>query len=557
MKKVVALLLVMVMAVGLLAGCGNKEKGSSQNDQKQENQNQGGKEDNSSNEADTPSGEVATRDYFPVPEKEELSIWYWFSNSYITDPNELYAFQWLEEQTNVHINFQVVNAAEANEKFGLMLAAGSYPDIIRACNGYYPGGLEKSVTDGVAIELTDLIPEHMPNYERIRHSSELLEKNTKTDDGKLVGIWSIASNNLEPQGEMMWTGLVVRRDWLDELNMEAPITIADWDTVLYAFKENYNCEAPLMLAKDGVNTTGAFLTAYGVYPEWYQVDGKILYGPMQDGYKEYLELMARWYADGIIDPNFVTNDGDIASPNEYMGTGRAGAGGTIWNYAADAYKTQGFTDDEDFYLEAVPSPVLNEGEHAGNAFVSASSVTKEAHVITSSCKNVELALRWMDMWYEDDVTLVCSYGKEGESYVVNADGTYSFTEEVMKTPDYSPMDALKVKWTPTNSDMGLFNWAYYEPLYSDSESFQAEYVWNQDDMKDSISTSVSMTEAENNEYSTLYTDIKTLVDEMTVKFIMGSEPLDNFDSFRDGLKTYGVERCAELWQAAYDRYLAR
>ena len=140
MKKVVALLLVMVMAVGLLAGCGNKEKGSSQNDQKQENQNQGGKEDNSSNEADTPSGEVATRDYFPVPEKEELSIWYWFSNSYITDPNELYAFQWLEEQTNVHINFQVVNAAEANEKFGLMLAAGSYPDIIRACNGYYPGG---------------------------------------------------------------------------------------------------------------------------------------------------------------------------------------------------------------------------------------------------------------------------------------------------------------------------------------------------------------------------------------------------------------------------------
>ena len=119
------------------------------------------------------------------------------------------------------------------------------------------------------------------------------------------------------------------------------------------------------------------------------------------------------------------------------------------------------------------------------------------------------------------------------------------------------MDALKVKWTPTNSDMGLFNWAYYEPLYSDSESFQAEYVWNQDDMKDSISTSVSMTEAENNEYSTLYTDIKTLVDEMTVKFIMGREPLDNFDSFRDGLKTYGVERCAELWQAAYDRYLAR
>jgi len=547
MKKILALVLVLTMAVGMLAGCGTKNETGSDNKTEQT----GGEVSGTTEEV------VATKDYFPLAEKEELSIWYYFDNNFVTDPNELWAIQWLEEQTNVHVNFQVVTPQEAQEKFGLMLASGDYPDILRGCNGYYPGGMEKAVDEGVAVELTDLIPKYMPNYQAIRTSDAALEKDTKTDEGKLVAIWSVASNLTQPQGEPMWSGLSLRGDWLDELGMEVPTTIAEWDTVLRAFKENYGCEAPLMLAKDGTYTTGAFVTAYGIYPEWYQKDGQIQYGPMQDEYKEYLELMAGWYADGLIDPNFITNDGDILAPGEYMGTGRGGAGGNIWNFAADTYKQYGFTQEEDYYLASVPNPSMNKGELAGNAFVTAKGVAKEAHLITTNCENVELALRWMDMFYEEDVMVATCYGKEGETYVVNEDGSYSYTDVILNNPEYTGMDALKAEWVPGTSNMGLFNWAYYKPLYAGSEAYQAVFEWDKCTLDGALSNSISMTDAESANYATAYTDIKTYVDEMTVKFIMGSEPLDKFEEFRSALEGMGVDDCAKLWQSAYDRYVAR
>ena len=45
--------------------------------------------------------------------------------------------------------------------------------------------------------------------------------------------------------------------------------------------------------------------------------------------------------------------------------------------------------------------------------------------------------------------------------------------------------------------------------------------------------------------------------EMTLKFIMGTESLDNYDEYVENLKRMGVERAVEIQQAAYDRYINR
>ena len=38
-----------------------------------------------------------------------------------------------------------------------MLASGSIPDMVRMNNVTYPGGLEKSVDDGLFLDVTDLV----------------------------------------------------------------------------------------------------------------------------------------------------------------------------------------------------------------------------------------------------------------------------------------------------------------------------------------------------------------------------------------------------------------
>ena len=40
-------------------------------------------------------------------------------------------------------------------------------------------------------------------------------------------------------------------------------------------------------------------------------------------------------------------------------------------------------------------------------------------------------------------------------------------------------------------------------------------------------------------------------------FIIGTTPLDQYDSFRDTLISMGIEECIELTPAALDRYNAR
>ena len=41
---------------------------------------------------------------------------------------------------------------------------------------------------------------------------------------------------------------------------------------------------------------------------------------------------------------------------------------------------------------------------------------------------------------------------------------------------------------------------------------------------------------------------------MVTKIITGELPLDQFDTFREGLKTRNLDRMLEIHQAAYDRW---
>ena len=100
-------------------------------------------------------------------------------------------------------------------------------------------------------------------------------------------------------------GISVRKDFLDKVGMDIPTTYDEWETVLTAFKDKLGIEAPLFTSKYGIDN-GEFMAGYGVAPYFYQVDGTVKYGPLEDGYKDYLTMMADWYKKGLIDPDFDT-----------------------------------------------------------------------------------------------------------------------------------------------------------------------------------------------------------------------------------------------------------
>jgi len=60
---------------------------------------------------------------------------------------------------------------------------------------------------------------------------------------------------------------------------------------------------------------------------------------------------------------------------------------------------------------------------------------------------------------------------------------------------------------------------------------------------------------ESNEMSLITTDLETYVEENIVLFILGDKPLDEFDEFVDQVKAMNIDRCVEITQESYDRYL--
>lgn len=62
--------------------------------------------------------------------------------------------------------------------------------------------------------------------------------------------------------------------------------------------------------------------------------------------------------------------------------------------------------------------------------------------------------------------------------------------------------------------------------------------------------------AEKTEYSRIYSDIETFVEESLNKYIIGQDSFDNYDTdFLAKLESMNIQRCLELYQQAYDRYM--
>jgi putative aldouronate transport system substrate-binding protein len=69
--------------------------------------------------------------------------------------------------------------------------------------------------------------------------------------------------------------------------------------------------------------------------------------------------------------------------------------------------------------------------------------------------------------------------------------------------------------------------------------------------------SITPTPDESQESARIMAEVNTYADEMLVKFILGTEPLSNFDAYVNTIKRMGIDRAIEIQNAALTRYNAR
>lgn len=551
-KKLVALLLSLALVLSLGACGGNGGSSTSSEASPSSTTEESGAAAESGDES---QAETAETGEFQLPIVDEPTTLSYFvaddSNAAImtTDWNDNEFYQEMERRTGVHLEFEMVSSADYQTNFNLMIASGNLADMIYVGASYYAEGVDAAIDDGYFLDLTDLVDEYMPNYEKVRTSDVQYELLSTTDSGRLGAVYELRQSKQGP-----WLGLWIRQDWLDDLNLDTPVTFDDYHEVLTAFKNEKGATAPLILNFSG--SDGEFGTMSGglnVLNSW-QLDetGKVNFGPYMDAWKEYVTIMHQWYTEGLIDPDFMATDERTADMAKVV-TGASGLFAALYTMPS-VYEAA--SEDPNMDLAPVNPPVMNEGDEGHIRL--RDSYTSGNTAISADSENWEVALRWLDYLYTEEGALLANYGVEGDTFEFDENGEPVFTDKILNNENGWTMTQTVASYLCPSA--GIANWSdWTRELAGVPEKDQACYdVWSEfsDDWR--LPSSVTLTQDESTERAALYADISTIVKEQTAQFISGALDIEeNWDAYISALEASGMERAIEITQAAYDRYLAR
>lgn len=467
-------------------------------------------------------------------------------NSLVSNLGETPWGKQLQKDTGTEIEFI---HPTSSDQFNLMLSSGELPDIIEADWATYNGGAEKSMSDGYIMNLNDIIKNDAPNLKAYLEKNPEIDKMIKTNDGNYYVFPFVRGD----ESLLVSTGPIIRKDWLEELGMEMPETIDEWHTMLTRFKNEKKASIPLSFMNySAMFNYGAFIGAYGVNNTFFVKGNKVVYGPMEQGYKEFLTEMAKWYKEGLLDKNFMSVDEkalDSAVLSGSTGATVAGLGGGIGKYLGAA-TTKGFD------LCGAKYPVLNKGD---KPMFSARQNPYPGYgaAISKNCKKAKLAAKVLDYGYSEAGEMLNNFGIEGESYEM-VDGYPTFTELITKNPDGLAMANIMSKYVRSNWMGGFVQDKRYIEQYSSlPQQQEALKNWMDTDAEKYILPTLSFSSEQSSELSEIMNTVSTYQDEQMVKFIMGSRPIDEFDDYVKDMKDMGIDRAVEIYQKALNAYNKR
>lgn len=535
-QKMTALLVAMIMLIGLISGCGSNE--AQETSPKEEV-----KPAQSAEATEEKTSETEEKEFSYPMEGKTLThavgiVGQQEAAGYDSFGETEYA-KAVEAATGVHVEY----IQGRDDWFSLMLAEEEYPDVMESWwESSYPGGLEGAGRDGVIIPLNDVIDQYMPNYKAWLENNKKDAEVLYTPEGIVYGVPFVYENE-----EMLnTTGLMIRKDIMDELGLEMPATLDDWHQVLTTIKEEKNM-IPYSNPGGNLLTSGGFFSAFcpsGTYsldPE----SGKVVYTQSTDAYKEYLKLMNQWYDEKLIDPDIATLNWATVFAKKNSGEAAA-----IYGWNTDLETTE-------VDMIAVPNPAKEEG-----ALVHKSPATRVAKywaAISSQCEDVEAAARYLDWFYSEEGIMVSNFGIEGVTYTME-NGSPVFTEEITNNPDGLTQTAAEGKYVRSYSAFPGVRDHRFEPLKFKVQATKDSYgIWGSVGTTEyRLPDAVKLTTEEAESVAAIEAEVKTYVKEMCMKFLIGTEDIDaKWDEYLETLEKYKLNEAVAVYQAAYDSYLAR
>lgn len=516
---------------------------------------------------------------FPIVEEPITLHILMLGHAIVEDFNTNTFTNWYSERTGINLNFDIAPPNEAQEVLNLTIASGDLPDIIVGFS-VDPSTLALFGPQGLFLPLSGLIEEQGHFIHDVFAGSPQVRQLITSPDGEIYGLPQVNECYHCFYSQRAW----INSDWLENVGMGVPQTTEEFVDVLTAFKEqdangngDPNDEIPLAAATTGWNPTiDGFLMNPFVFSEFtgqnpgpnrfFEMnDGVISQNVTSEGYREGLRYLNRLFEAGLFGEESFTQPMDQIK--QQVEGGDASTIGVVISGAHPNFANIG----GDRWIKYVAVPSLEGPTGLRQAPFNPWGVSSGQCIINSQTEHPVAAFKWCDGLYDRETTLRSVFGIPQWEAAEGEEGQWRWAEEGEPALGGDEFEAI---WRRLSTFGSLQNvhWAQRGPSYRPNhlrlgevrredaaglevvllEETRVAYEPYARAIEDLIPP-LAFTTAQAAEVTELRLGIYDFAAQLTAEFVLGRQDLDaGWDNFVATVESLGVNRLAEIYQAAYD-----
>ncbi|GHT56639.1 sugar ABC transporter substrate-binding protein [Spirochaetia bacterium] len=457
--------------------------------------------------------------------------------------SDMYFFKKYAELTNIDLDLQEVPAQGFEEKKNLLFASNELPDVfIRA--GISP--IQFSMYGAGSKQLLALDPyleKWAPNINKILKENEAVRMAVTASDGHIYVLPELDFSDTGSMGFKQW----INKGWLDAVGKKVPTTPQELRDVLIAFRDrdpNKNGKAdeiPL-----GIREISSIYVLGGSWGLDHQMkdtinikNGKLHYWIADNAFKEYLTFLHDLYANKLLWQNYYKAD----SRPEWRSNLSNALFGAFYMPYSDV-----FINVEDQFIGYPPL----KGPYGDQLWADANNgvLAVGAFAVSSTCKNPEAALRWVDYLYSAEGSVFYRYGVEGETFTRDGSGMPRINNDIINSPEGFMTALGKINLVPggggpqmiTNQTDGIVASDLTKKISAELAPYRPKVIYNKP----------TLNETDMDRVNAITQDLDKYRDESVTKFIIGEWGFEKWDEYCRTLERIGLPELEAIYQRAFD-----
>lgn len=459
----------------------------------------------------------------------------------------------------LQLDYELVPAEQYKVTVQTRMASGSaLPDIVNISNLDNTTVLNLA-KQGVLLDLNPLIEKYSNGNIKKMYTEEFpyAKKSTTSPDGKMY--WFSDLHKKTYQGKTpapVSLTMLLRKDWLDNLNLPVPTTAAEYLQTLKTFREkdaNGDGKQNEVLVYDPSAFSGAIAQWFGLGTDITAVDvenKKVVSPWYQDGIKDYFRYLQQLVKEGVLDTSLIGATGE--QKQQKMTENQVAS---LSDYNLESYQEPTINGGGEF-LPLMPLKAVDNITPA--AQLEPPFLVWQKYAITKDCKDVEAAIKFFDTVYSDKYADLLYWGIEGQMYKVDSNGAKVYINNVSEE-ELAKMGQATGRQLFGDTVFPRVQFANLEFELSGAPKYKADnevnilsykpYFVNMNDNYLAIPDDQQLEKK-----TKILTNLTTYSQELATKLALGQKSLDNWDQYISELKKLGLDDLIAINQQLLDRY---